>query len=797
MPSLISAIFCLKPRARGQSALLNSLQYLSGATSGWEHTIVGWTGEIPDDSIISIQQRAQIERDLSSTYGGKVAPVWLPEKWNDNNGEPAFKDQGRWRRYAEHELYPLFHYRQHEPTDGHKEGIWWADYHRMNKLFAEHILQIYKPGDLIWIHDYHLMLLPSLIRQALPGATIGFFLHIPFPSSEYLRCLSRRREILQGVLGANLIGFQSSGYARHFHSCCKRILGLESSSAGIDAYGVRVAVDVFAIGIAVADTEIFAFKNPKVEEKVKTLKEQYAGKRLIVGRDRLDPVKGVAQKIQAFEQLLKNYPQWRDKTVLIQVVNPMASEDERDDDRHRLSNKIFEVVERVNGVYGSLNFSPVKYYPQYLSKEEYFALLRVADVGLITSVRDGMNTTGLEYVVCQKDNHGPLILSEFSGTAGSLSSAMQINPWDLAGVAECLHKALSMSAAERAIASHGLYSHVVSHNVEEWVRKYLAKLRVASQMLNQTNLTPVLDRSLVLAKYRKSNKRLFMFDYDGTLTPIVRDPHAAIPSDRIIRTLKTLAADAHNSVWIISGRDQAFLDDWMGQIPELGLSAEHGSFIRHPHQDAWEDVTEQTDMTWQKDVMEIFQYYTEKTQGSFIERKKVTLTWHYRSADPDYGSFQARECRAYLEAKVMKKWEVEVMEGKANLEVRPTFVNKGAIASRLIAEHVVDGPHDKIHKPPDFVLCLGDDFTDEDMFRALKASKLAKEGVFSCMVGPSSKQTLADWHLREPAEVISTVGILNESANNFETGSVSELDRVVPKGNGTGMTAGVQGVSAD
>ena len=779
MPSLISAIFCLKPRARGQSALLDSLHYLSTDASGWEHTLVGWTGEIAGDPTLNLKERRQIEHELEAAQGGRVAPVWLPDRWDERSGDAVLKDQGRWRRYAEHELYTLFHYKQHGPTDGRRERIWWADYYRMNKQFADRIVEIYKPGDYIWIHDYHLLLLPSLLRQALPNATIGFFLHIPFPSSEFLRCLSRRKEVLEGMLGANLVGFQSFGYSRHFSSCCKRILGFESTPVGVDAYGAHVAVESFPIGISVDATKDFAFTNKTVQEKVKGIHELYAGKQLIVGRDRLDTVKGIVQKLQAFEQFLKRFPQWHERVILIQVVNPISIEDEKEDDVNKLANKISELVERINGAYGSLSFSPVRYYPQYISKEEYFALLRVADVGLITSVRDGMNTTGLEYVVCQKDNHGPLILSEFSGTAGSLSTAMQINPWDLAGVADCLDKALSMTPAEKKTASDKLFSHVASHGVQEWVHKYLGRLQTTANMFGQTNVTPVLDRAVLLAKYRESSKRLFMFDYDGTLTPIVKDPLAAVPSDRIIRTLKTLAADARNSVWIISGRDQAFLDEWMGHIPELGLSAEHGSFIRHPYEDQWENVTAKTDMSWQKEIIQVFQHYTEKTQGSFIERKKVALTWHYRRADPEYGLFQAKECRAYLEATVCKKYEVEVMEGKANLEVRPSFVNKGAIAKRLISERAKNEPVSKAHTPPDFVLCLGDDFTDEDMFRALKASTLPRSDFFAVTVGPSSKQTEAQYHLLEPSDVVSSVTMLNGTADDGSSGPMAVVDGTV------------------
>jgi trehalose 6-phosphate synthase/phosphatase len=652
--------------------------------------------------------RHRLEKQLERDHGGKIVPVWLVDEVDEENDVYIIKDQYRWRRFAERELYTLFHYKQNEPADGRAARKAWADYYKMNKLFADRILEIYKPGDIVMIHDYNLLLLPSLLRQRLPNVYIGFFLHIPFPSSEFYRCLSRRKEILEGVLGANMIGFQSYSYSRHFSSCCTRILGFDSSSAGVDAYGAHVAVDVFPIGINAASTARAAFGDSVVEEKLKGIKELYAGKKIIVGRDRLDSVRGVTQKLQAFEIFLERYPEWHGRVVLIQITSPSYMNTDPDDGDNKFLNKISDLAAKINGLYGSLSFSPVQHFPQYLSREEYFALLRVADVGLITSVRDGMNTTSMEYVISQKENHGRLILSEFSGTAGSLGNAIHVNPWDLGSVADAIARALDMPAEESKAQHEKLYKHVVANNVQAWTNNYLKRLLTNLESFDQSFATPALDRAKLLTQYRQAKKRLLMFDYDGTLTPIVKDPQSAIPSDRVIRTIKTLASDPANQVWIISGRDQAFLDEWMGHISELGLSAEHGSFMRHPKSDEWENITAETDMSWQNEVMKIFQYYTERTQGSFIERKKIALTWHYRRADPEYGAFQARECQKHLNNTVAKKFDVEVMTGKANLEVRPKFVNKGEIAKRLIADYGY-GPGDK----PEFVLCLGDDFTDE------------------------------------------------------------------------------------
>lgn len=747
----------------GTSALFDSFSYLSSRTTPWKHTLVGWTGEVQplleprpkleksasadgvggtraksngiakpankasapipinlttkppgtpssDNIIVTRKNRQRLESRLRQDKNGLVLPVWLSDEVEDANADLHLRDQSRWRRYAEHELYTLFHYRQHAPDDGRAEKRWWIDYVRMNQLFADRILEVYQTGDIVWIHDYHLMLLPLMLRQRIPNIYVGFFLHIPFPSSEFLRCLPRRKDVLEGCLGATMIAFQSFSYSRHFSSCCERILGFESNSAGVDAYGAHVAIDVFPIGINVEAVRKSAFDDALIEKTITAIRQLYGDKKIIVGRDRLDTVRGVAQKLMAFEIFLARYPEWRDKVVLIQVTSPTSVEEEQEDSQHKIEHKISDLVSKINGEYGSLSHSPVQHYPQYLSAHEYFALLRIADVGLITSVRDGMNTTSLEYVICQKDNNGPLILSEFSGTAGSLRDAIHINPWNLVGVADAIKDALEMFPQDRERAQRKLYEQVITHPVSRWCNSFLKRLLTNLASNNQNVLTPALDRHVLRPQYFRAKRRLFMFDYDGTLTPIVKDPTAAIPSDKVLRTLKSLAQNPKNAVWIISGRDQQFLDDWMGHIPELGLSAEHGCFIRPPRSDVWENLMDKTDMSWQLDVMKVYQQFTDKTPGSFIERKRVALTWHYRRADPDLGKWQAEQCKDHLEHTVVKRFEIEVMSGKANLEVRPQFVNKGYIATRLINEY---GTEDG--SPPDFVFCAGDDFTDEGM----------------------------------------------------------------------------------
>jgi len=515
--------------------------------------------------------------------------------------------------------------------------------------------------------------------------------------------------MLLGMLGANMIGFQNYSYSRHFVSSCIRVLGFESTKNGVDAHGARVAIEAFPIGIDVARVER-ELANPSTITQMKAIQEIYAGKKIIVGRDRLDEVRGVLQKLRIFEIFLDQYPEWRGKVVLIQVTS------EAQHHAPKLEKKVADMVSYINGKYGSLEFTPVHHYHHQLDPDQYFALLRVADLGLITSVRDGMNTMGLEYVVCQKGHNGPVILSEFTGTAASLTDSIHVNPWDAAGVAKEINYALSMPPEDKELRQRHLYQHVTTHTVQAWTTLYLKRLMENLNSGEQSQTTPQLDQALLKEKFETAKKRLLLFDYDGTLTPIVKEPSAAVPSQKLLRTLKALASNTENAVWIISGRDQDFLEKHLGDISGLGLSAEHGCFLRNPHTKDWLNLTENFDLTWQKDVLDIFKYYTERTIGissfkvkiliigSKIERKRCALTWHYRNADPEWGLWQARELQTHLEQAIIPKHSIEILTGKANLEVRPRDINKGEIVGKLVKEN---------SENLDFVFCAGDDKTDE------------------------------------------------------------------------------------
>lgn len=781
---------------RGQSALYSSLFYLIDQTE-WETHIVGWTGELANktnknsDSAQNIQDdplyldnedRMDLEKKIRrASKSENVHPVWLLRR-----------DQSRWRKYAEKVIWPVFHYIQGEPSDGKENIQAWHDYVRFNEAYFQKIKSIYKPGDIIWIHDYYLLLLPQLLRMEFPDAYIGLYIHAPFPSSEYFRCLPKRVQLLDGMLGCDKIAFQNESFQRHFVSCCARILGHEVTPNSVLVYGSTVAVETLPIGIDTQKIEYDAFSSAEnVEEKVKALRECYPDKKIIVGRDRLDLVRGVPQKLAAFEMFLQMYPEWREKVVLIQVSTPGYSRDKR------VEKKVTDLVNLINSRYGNLNHTPVLHYQMRINKDEYLALLRVADLCLITSVRDGMNTTSLEFVICQKQKKSPLILSEFTGTASVLKDAILVNPWDSVGISKTIHDCFTMPLENKAKLEDTLYKKVTSNTVQSWTAKFLEHLIDHSLKVHQAHYTPTLNRPRLFKAYQNSNRRLFLFDYDGTLTPIVKDPAAAIPSQKLIQIVDALTADPKNQFWIISGRDQAFLEKWWGSL-NVGLSAEHGCFMKDVGSDQWFNLAETFDMSWQEKVEKVFESYVEKTPGSSIERKKVALTWHYRRSDPELGLFQAERCLEELRNGIGKEYDVEVMTGKANIEVRPKFVNKGEIVRRLVLN-----PHGHKQDPtstnatpkdidasqlPDFMFCSGDDTTDEDMFRSLQnieqqwhlddmpKNENGSYGIYPVLVGPAAKQTLATAHLSVPSQVIETLGLLTGHVSLFESGGSVDLD---------------------
>jgi trehalose 6-phosphate synthase/phosphatase len=647
------------------------------------------------------------EANVQTRHGIKYVPVWLE---NDIA-------HGHYEGYCKTILWPLFHYLLWQDVPGDRKNNWedfsWTAYVEANQAYANKIAEQYQKGDLVWIHDYHLLLVPQMLRKLVPDAHIGLFMHAPFPSSEIFRCLPQRREIIEGMLGADLACFQAFSYSRHFLSSCIRVCGFEASSNSVESFNGHITnISYNPIGI---DAEKIAkdCASPGVGPKIAAIREMYKGKKVIIGRDKLDVVRGVIQKLQAFYKFLEEFPEWRDKVVLIQVTAPSMN------DSPLLERQVSELVSHINGEFGSLSFTPVHHYHQIIDRDEYYALLSVADLAIVSSLRDGMTASTMEFIVAQNDySKAPLLLSEFTGSAGRLRSAIQINPWATFSSAKAIHYALIMSEEEKLRRHDDLYHQVVSHTSHTWAAT-LIKLLVQQLLSEQTaHFTPPLNRQQLIQSHHQAAKRLFLLDYDGTLTPIVKDPAAALPPKKLLDALERLSHDDRNVIYIISGRDEKFLSQHLGHLKRVGFSAEHGGYMKDVGSDKWVNLTKELDMTWMKTIKGVFDYYTERTSGSTIEEKKSSITWHYRNSDPDYGIFQAKECQAHLDNLVAdQQLAVEVLVGKKNLEVRPLAVNKGEIVKRIL-----------YHNPEtEFVFCAGDDKTDEDMFRAL--SMLNAQGI--------------------------------------------------------------------
>ncbi|PKC74143.1 hypothetical protein RhiirA1_516604 [Rhizophagus irregularis] len=708
------APWTIEPCTQGNIGLQNAIN--SVAHNLTKRVWVGTLG-MPTDTLTD-KTRVDIRAKLTTEYDS--IPVIVP----DHDFE------GHYNQFCKQVLWPTFHYVL--PDNPKKqiqedEDTSWKHYVALNQHFADTITENYQPGDIIWINDYHLLLVPGMIRKKLPNAMIGFFLHIPFPSSEIFRCLPVRKELLEGVLGADLIGFQTYSFARHFLQTCSRILSsiLETTPKGIQLENNFVSVGIFPIGIDIQALNDKRF-HPEVLEWIEVLGEKYNGKKLVVARDKLDYVKGVRQKMLAFETFLTMHPEWQGKVVLIQVALSTTEQNE-------LQSQVSDVVARINSKFSNLAYQPVVYLHKDITFSQYLALLSTADVCLITSLRDGMNLTSHEYVVCQETKHRPLILSEFAGTYGSFGAAIRINPWDYQECANAIHEALIISDEEATTKWKELYAYASLNSAQHWTENFVSELeKVHSDMQRRFSIhIPHLNPRSFLGDFRNSQKRLFLLDYDGTLAAYEKAPNTNNSTKRLVDLLTRLTSDSRNVVYVMSGRTSNSLEEQLGEVPNLGMSAENGSYLKLIG-GKWENLFTDLDMSWKEQVNEIFEYYTERTPGSLIEKKNLSIVWHYRTADnSNYGAWQAAECQNHIQDALGSTYPIHAIAGNKNIEVMARNISK-SVAVRQILTTI----------EPDFILCMGDDRTDEDMFDFVNKLDNVKT-VITCTVG--SKSSEAKW----------------------------------------------------
>ncbi|CAA0808725.1 Alpha-alpha-trehalose-phosphate synthase [Striga hermonthica] len=669
---------------------------------------IGWAGvNVPDE----IGQKA-LTRALAEK---RCIPVFLDEEIVHQyyNG------------YCNNILWPLFHYlglpQEDRLATTRSFQSQFAAYQKANQMFADVVHTHYEEGDVVWCHDYHLMFLPKCLKDYNSEMKVGWFLHTPFPSSEIHRTLPSRSELLRAVLAADLVGFHTYDYARHFVSACTRILGLEGTPEGVEDQGRLTRVAAFPIGI---DSERFirALEVPQVKDHIKELKERFSGRKVMLGVDRLDMIKGIPQKILAFEKFLEENPYWRDKVVLLQIAVPTRTDVP---EYQKLTSQVHEIVGRINGRFGTLTAVPIHHLDRSLDFHALCALYAVTDVALVTSLRDGMNLVSYEFVACQDSKKGVLILSEFAGAAQSLGAgAILVNPWNITEVAAAIGQALNMTAEEREKRHRHNFEHVTTHTAQQWAEFFVSELNdtvIEAQQRIRKNPPPLVF-SDAINRFLQSNNRLLILGFNATLTEPIETPGRR--GDQIKEMelklhpelrepLTMLCSDPNTTIVVLSGSDRSVLDDNFGDY-NMWLAAENGMFLRSTKGEWMTTMPEHLNMEWVDSVKHVFEYFTERTPRSHFERRETSLVWNYKYADVEFGRLQARDMLQHLWTGPISNSSVDVVQGSRSVEVRAVGVSKGAGIDRILGEIV----HSKaICTPIDYVLCIGHFLgKDEDVY---------------------------------------------------------------------------------
>lgn len=599
-------------------------------------------------------------------------------------------------------IWPLFHYFTtkctYDPTE-------WDYYQRVNEKYCRTLLEVVRPGDIIWVQDYHLMLLPEMVRREVPDATIGFFLHIPFPSMEVFRYLPWRKEILNGILGADMIGFHTYDYSRHFLSCVLRILGKEQNYGQIVVDNRVVKIDTFPMGIDAAKF-IETVESEEVDTEINNLMKSIKNNKLILSVDRLDFTKGIPERLKAFEAFLEKYPDWRGKVTYIMLCVPSRDKIQQ---YQLLKKEVDELVGKIDGRFGDPGWSPILYMYRSIPFSTLVSLYASADLALVTPLRDGMNLVCKEYLACQGQfKNGMLVLSETAGSAAELGEAIIVNPNNINSMTEAIHQGLTMPEEDKKAALKLMINRIKRYNVFRWADDFmdqLLKVKENQEHNEQRLLAGRLKREL-LTGYEQADKRLFLLDYDGTLVSFKKKPEQAKPDEELLVLLKKMAADPQNKVVVISGRDQDSLQEWLAGT-EVDLVAEHGAWFRERDLDHWESAQQGNTTDWKDNIYPLLEVFAERTPGAFIEEKSSALVWHYRKSEPELGSLRAKELVDNIRG-LLNATGLQVLLGNKVIEVKPVDINKGKAAAIWLAKENWD-----------FILGMGDDWTDEDIFAVL------------------------------------------------------------------------------
>lgn len=584
-----------------------------------------WCFSLDEDSIL-LQLKDGFSPEIEVIYVGSLkAEIDAVEQdeiaqklWEDYRCVPTFLPLELQKKFylgfCKQQIWPLFHYMLPicpDHCDRFDRSLWQA-YVSANKIFADKVMEVINPeDDYVWIHDYHLMVLPTFLRKRFNHIKLGFFLHSPFPSSEIYRTLPVRDEILRGLLNCDLVGFHTFDYARHFLSCCSRMLGLDYESKrghiGLDYFGRTVYIKILPVGVHMGRLESVLNLYSTVA-KVKEIRERFKGKQIILGIDDMDIFKGISLKLLALEQLLQQNQNLKGKIVLVQIVNPARGSGKFFQEAKR---ETYMTVKRINETYGSPDYEPVVLIDRPVPRYEKSAYYAVSECCIVNAVRDGMNLVPYKYIVCRQGTPymdeamglkadsprtSMLVVSEFIGCSPSLSGAIRVNPWDIDAVADALSSAINMRESEKQLRHEKHYRYVSSHDVAYWARSFMHDLERACQAhysrrcwgiglglnFRVVSLSPSfrkLSVDHIVSAYKRTNRRAIFLDYDGTV--VAQNSISKAPSPELMVTLNNLCNDPKNTVFIVSGRGRGPLSEWFSGCEMLGIAAEHGYFIRY------------------------------------------------------------------------------------------------------------------------------------------------------------------------------------------------------------------------
>jgi trehalose 6-phosphate synthase/phosphatase len=692
---------------------------MSSVSSSRDSIWVGWPG-IASDSLTKSEKQFII----TELAKHKCYPVFLTQDQLDKY----------YSGYSNATLWPLFHYFVSRTIYDDK---YWQMYKHVNELFLKEVKQFVTADSQIWVHDYQLMLLPALLREKYPHAIIGFFLHTPFPSFEIFRLIPERENLLKGLLGADLIGFHTYDYASHFLSSIHRTLGVEKTLREVK-YGDRIVrVDAFPIGI---DYNKFA-KAPRknqVKQILHTFNLIKEKTKLIVSVDRSDYTKGIPARLDAYEQFLNDNPQYSEKVVMVLLAIPTRG-DVKEYQQLRLD--IEQKVSHINGIFSTIDWTPIVYRHQSLPFEELSALYAMADVMLVTPLRDGMNLVAKEYVATHHNKPGVLVLSEMAGAASELTNAIQVNPYNRSMVSSAIKQALEMPVKEQKTRMRAMQKRISTYTIAKWAEDFISQLTDSGNINPHAKYADSVTREKIKQEYMVAKKRLIFLDYDGTLQSFVSSPHAADarPTKQVKSVLKKLSKDPANNIIIVSGRPKKIIDSFFRGLG-LGMIAEHGAWISKIGR--WVKLGGDSKQ-WKKAVKSMLEEYTTRTPGAEIEEKDFSLVWHYRNVLPDLAYVRSKELKADL-SKLLKDSELDVYQGQKVLDIKPHSLHKGAQVAEILNEDRWD-----------FIMAIGDDYTDEDMFRVLPRR------AFSFHVG-DNHATDARFQLNTVEEVVAMLEDLVE-----------------------------------